>query len=54
MLIVAPPSPSAATVSRCGCATAAPMALARPSPIDWKACVKQNPSSSGTDRNMLG
>ena len=35
-------------------ATAAPSALANPSPIDWNAWVKQKPDSSGTDRNMLG
>lgn len=30
-----------------------PIAVASPSPIDWNACVKQNPNSSGTERNML-
>jgi len=40
--IRAPPSPSAATVSRPGLATAAPIAVASPSPIDWNAWVKQN------------
>src|SRR6266542_2377964 len=29
-------------------------AVNRPSPIDWNAWVKQKPSSSGTDRYMLG
>ena len=52
--ISAPPSPSAATASRSGRAIAAPMAVARPSPMDWNACVKQKPASSGTDRYMLG
>jgi hypothetical protein len=52
--ISAPPSPSAATASRSGRATAAPMADASPSPIDWNAWVKQKPASSGTDRYMLG
>src|SRR5690349_16450857 len=44
-----PPSPSAATVSRSGRATAAPSAPARPSPIDWYAWVNTNPAVSGTD-----
>ena len=52
--ISAPPSPSAATGSRSGWASAAPIAVASPSPIDWNAWVKQKPCSSGTDRNMLG
>ena len=52
--ISAPPSPSAATGSRSGRASAAPIAVASPSPIDWYAWVKQKPDSSGTDRNMLG
>ena len=30
------------------------MALANPSPTDWYACVKQNPVTSGTDRNIDG
>jgi len=33
----APLSPSAAIGSRSGCARAAPMAVARPRPIDWPA-----------------
>ena len=52
--ISAPPSPSAATVSRSGRAIAEPIADASPRPIDWYACVKQNPSASGTLRYMLG
>lgn len=49
-----PPSPSAATGSGSGCASAVPTAVARPSPIDWNACVKPKPNSSGTDRYALG
>ena len=46
--ISAPPSPSAATVSRSGRASAAPIALPRPSPTHWNACGKTNPAASGT------
>ncbi len=49
-----PPSPSAATGIRSGCDSAVPIAVARPSPIDWKACVKLKPNSSGTRRYALG
>ena len=49
-----PAQPRAATGSRSGRASAAPIAVARPRPTDWKAWVKQNPNSSGTPRNMLG
>ena len=49
-----PPSPSAATGSRSGCASAAPIAVDSPSPTDWKAWVKQKPRSSGTDRYIDG
>ena len=49
-----PPSPVPSTGMRPGCARPAPMAVYRPSPMDWKAWVKQKPNSSGTERNWLG
>ncbi len=45
-----PPSPAPSTGSRSGRASAAPIAVERPRPIDWKAWVKQKPNSSGTLR----
>ena len=52
--ISAPPSPSAATVSRSGRASAAPIALPSPSPTHWKACGKTKPAASGTRRYIDG
>src|SRR3954469_18799575 len=49
-----PPSPSAATVSRSGRATAAPTAVASPRPTDWKAWVKQKPAAAGAAREGAG
>jgi len=51
--IRAPPSPTA-TESRSGRATAAPIALASPSPTDWKALGNTKPCWSGTSRYIAG
>src|SRR6218665_429719 len=46
--------PPMTTGKRPGCASAVPMPVARPRPIDWNACVKAKLFSSGTRRYMLG
>ena len=52
--ISAPPSPSAATGSRSGRASAAPIAVARPSPIGLERLGEAEPELVRHARNMLG